>query len=164
MLRAFMQEASCLRVRCARRRQLSRQPGTEDMRSLFACPPVATAAAHNARSMAAQPAAADVAGEDEAAPPATTIASLSRALLARVLARVPVDTRLRCCEVSAGWNDFLASELSLWTALDLSDTSGVTHKVTNALLRAAAAKAGGALTALNVPSFGVGSCTRTCWQ
>jgi hypothetical protein len=58
------------------------------------------------------------------------------------LARVPVDTRLRCCEVSAGWNDFLASELSLWTALDLSDTSGVTHKVTNALLRAAAANSG----------------------
>jgi hypothetical protein len=93
-------------------------------------------------------AAADVADE---APPATTIASLPHELLARVLARVPVDTRLRCCEVSAGWCDFLASERSLWTALDFSPSSGVTHRVTDALLRAAAAKAGGALTSLDLP-------------
>jgi hypothetical protein len=99
--------------------------------------------------MATQPAAADAAAAEEA-PPATTIAALPRALLARVLARVPVDTRLRCCEVSSGWSDFLATERSLWTALDLSKTSGVTHKVTDALLRAAAAKAGGALTTLDV--------------
>jgi hypothetical protein len=63
---------------------------------------------------------------------------------------VPVDTRLRCCEVSAGWCDFLATERSLWTALDVSPSSGVTHAVTDALLRCAAAKAGGALTALDV--------------
>jgi hypothetical protein len=94
---------------------------------------------------------------DETAPPVTTIASLPCALLARVLARVPVDTRLRCCEVSAGWNDFLATERSLWTALDLTYSSGVTHKVTNALLRASAAKAGGALTALDVSDcYGTG--------
>jgi hypothetical protein len=107
--------------------------------------------------MATQPAATETAGEDEAAPPATTIASLPHALLARVLARVPVDTRLRCCEVSAGWGAFLASERSLWTALDLSPTSGVTHVVTDALLHAAAAKAGGALTSLDV-SFRLGEC------
>jgi hypothetical protein len=88
-------------------------------------------------------------GADEA-PPATTIASLPRALLARVLARVPVDTRLRCCEVSVGWNDFLATERSLWTALDLSLGCDVTHTLTNALLRAVACKAGGVVRSLDV--------------
>jgi hypothetical protein len=63
---------------------------------------------------------------------------------------VPVDTRLRCCEVSAGWCDFLATERSLWTALDLTRSSGVTHAATDALLRAAAKKAGGALETLDV--------------
>jgi hypothetical protein len=100
-------------------------------------------------------AAGDVTREDEAAPPATTIAALPHALLARVLARVPVDTRLRCAEVSAGWCAFLASERSLWTALDFSPSSGVTRLVTDALLHAAVAKAGGALTSLDV-SFRVG--------
>jgi hypothetical protein len=51
--------------------------------------------------------------------------------------------------VCTGWCALLA-ERSLWTRLDLSHTSGVTHEVTPALLRAAAAKAGGALTALDV--------------
>jgi hypothetical protein len=44
----------------------------------------------------------------------------------------------------------MLEERSLWTRLDLSETSGVTHRVTPALLRAAAAKAGGALQALDV--------------
>jgi hypothetical protein len=85
-----------------------------------------------------------------AAPSATTIASLPHAVLARVFERLPVDTRLRCCEVCRGWRHVLATERSLWTALDLSETSGVTHEVTDALLRAAAAKAGGALETLDV--------------
>jgi hypothetical protein len=95
--------------------------------------------------MAAQPAAADVAE----APP-TTIASLPHALLARVLARLPVDESLRASEVCRSWRHVLATERSLWTALDLSRSSGVKHAVTDALPRAAAAKAGGALETLDV--------------
>jgi hypothetical protein len=86
----------------------------------------------------------------DAAPSATTIASLPHALLARVFARLPVDARLRASEVCRGWRHVLATERSLWTALDLSRSSGVACRVTNALLRTAAAKAGGALTALDV--------------
>jgi hypothetical protein len=103
----------------------------------------------SATSMAAQSAALEAADTDEA-PPATTIASLPHALLARVLARVPVDTRLRCAEVCRDWRTVLTTERSLWTALDLSPSSGLTHAVTDALLRAAAAKAGGALETLDV--------------
>jgi hypothetical protein len=87
---------------------------------------------------------------DAAAPPATSIAALPHALLARVFERLPVDACLRCSEVCRGWRTVLATERSLWTALDLSETSGVTHEVTDALLRAAAAKAGGALATLDV--------------
>jgi hypothetical protein len=76
-------------------------------------------------------------------------AALPPALALRVFAAVPADTRLRCAEVCTGWCALLA-ERSLWTRLDLSDTSGVTHWKSPALLRAAAAKAGGALTALDV--------------
>jgi hypothetical protein len=85
-----------------------------------------------------------------AAPPATTIAALPHALLARVFACLPVDARLRCCEVCRGWRHVLATEHSLWTALDLSETSGAMEYVTDALLRAAAAKASGALETLDV--------------
>jgi hypothetical protein len=98
--------------------------------------------------MAAQAAAADVVGADNARP--TTIASLPHALLARVLARLPVDARLRCSEVCRGWRDCLTAERSLWTALDLSPSSGVTHEVTDALLRAAVSKVGGGLQSLDV--------------
>jgi hypothetical protein len=100
--------------------------------------------------MADQPDAADAA---DAAPSATTIALLPHALLARVLVRVPVDTRLRCAEVCRGWCALLATERSLWTALDLSLSSGVTHTgdvKEELLMRAAAAKAGNALQSLDV--------------
>jgi hypothetical protein len=76
-------------------------------------------------------------------------AALPLALALQIFAAVPVDTRLRCSEVCTGWRDMVA-ERSLWTRLYLSETSGVTHEVTPALLRAAAARAGGALTALDV--------------
>jgi hypothetical protein len=83
----------------------------------------------------------------------TTIASLPHALLARVLARVPVDTRLRCAEVCRGWRDVLA-ERSLWAHLDLAAASGVTDvghaAIATALLRAASAKARGSLQTLNI--------------
>jgi hypothetical protein len=80
---------------------------------------------------------------------ALSLASLPHALLLRVFAALPADVRLRCAEVCRGWRDAL-SERSLWTRLDLSKTSGVAHRVTDALLRAAAAKACGALQALHI--------------
>jgi hypothetical protein len=80
----------------------------------------------------------------------TTIASLPHAVLARVFAHLPVDTRLRAAEVCRGWRTVLAEERSLWTTLDLSRSSGVAHAVTDALLRTAAARAGGAMETLDV--------------
>jgi hypothetical protein len=76
-------------------------------------------------------------------------AALPLPLAHKIFAALPADTRLRCVEVCPFFRDTLA-ERSLWTRLDLSDTSGVSHRVTPALLRAAAAKAGGALQALDV--------------
>jgi hypothetical protein len=76
-------------------------------------------------------------------------AALPPPLALQIFEALPADTRLRCVEVCTDWRDKLA-ERSLWTRLDLSDTSGVAHAVTPALLRAAAAKARGALTALDV--------------
>jgi hypothetical protein len=76
-------------------------------------------------------------------------AALPPALALKIFAALPADTRLRCAEVCTAWCAAVA-ERSLWTRLDLSRDSGVTHEVTPALLRAAAAKAGGALTALDV--------------
>jgi hypothetical protein len=61
-----------------------------------------------------------------------------------------VDTRLRCAEVCRGWRTAVA-ERSLWLRLDLSLASGVAARLlTEALLRAAAARAGGGLLSLAV--------------
>jgi hypothetical protein len=76
-------------------------------------------------------------------------AALPPVLAHKIFAALPADTRLRCTEVCTAWCAAVA-ERSLWTRLDLSHTSGVTHEVTPALLRTAAAKARGALTALDV--------------
>jgi hypothetical protein len=79
-----------------------------------------------------------------------TLASLPRALQCEVFARVPVDARARCAAVCKAWCEVLL-ERSLWTRLDLSPAGGVAEeRVTDALLRGAAAKARGGLTALNV--------------
>lgn len=63
---------------------------------------------------------------------------------------VPADTRLRCREVSRAWRDWLSTETALWRHLDLSNTSGITAHVSDALLAAAAARAGGGLLSLNL--------------
>jgi hypothetical protein len=78
-----------------------------------------------------------------------SLASLPHALLLQIFAALPVDARLRCAEVCRAFRNALL-ERSLWTQLDLSETSGVTYAVTPALLRASAAKARRALTALDV--------------
>jgi hypothetical protein len=85
-----------------------------------------------------------------AQPESLTLASLPRALLSEVFARTPVDARARCAAVCKTWRDVLL-ERSLWPRLDLSPAGGVARAlVTDALLRGAAAKARGGLTALDV--------------
>jgi hypothetical protein len=69
-----------------------------------------------------------------------------------IFSLLPVDCRLRCTEVCRGWRAMLL-ERSLWTALDLSATSGVLMReghALDALLRCAAARAGGGLQSLRV--------------
>jgi hypothetical protein len=58
-----------------------------------------------------------------------------------------VDQRLLCRAVCRGWRATLA-DVSLWLRLDLSAESRVTRRITEALLRAAATRAGGALLSL----------------
>jgi hypothetical protein len=85
----------------------------------------------------------------EAATSRTTLCALPLALLQSVLARLPVDARARACVVCRAWNAALA-ERSLWTRLDLSAASGMALAVTEAVLRAAAARSGGQLEALDI--------------
>jgi hypothetical protein len=95
--------------------------------------------------MASQRSAPEVGGSQAAR---LTFASLPRALQCEVFARTPVDARARAAAVCKAWCGVL-SERSLWTRLDLSPASGVA-RVTDALLRGAAGKAQGGLTALDV--------------
>jgi hypothetical protein len=78
--------------------------------------------------------------------PVCYFARLPNALLLLILALLPVDTRLRCAEVCRGWRA-VVTERSLWLRLALPPVAG---RVTDALLRAAAARAGGALLSLAV--------------
>jgi hypothetical protein len=86
---------------------------------------------------------------DSSAPVAATFASLPPALCAHVLARVPADARARAAAVHTSWHAALAHRAA-WARLDLSASGGVTLRVTDGVLRAAAARAGGALTELDV--------------
>jgi hypothetical protein len=88
-----------------------------------------------------------MADADEDAPSA--LASLPPAVALFIFAQLPVDVRARCACVCRGWRAAL-TERSLWTRLDVSRTSSVTVEVTDALLRGAAARAGGALQTLDV--------------
>jgi hypothetical protein len=86
------------------------------------------------------------------ASPLGAFAALPQALSLRIFARVPVDTRLRCVELSRGFRALLA-ERSLWTWLQLPTSFRSAHaewSATDCLLRAAAHKAGSSLTALDV--------------
>jgi hypothetical protein len=79
-----------------------------------------------------------------------TLSSLPRALQCEVFARTPVDARARAAAVCKAWCGVLL-ERSLWTRLDLSRAGGVARaRVTDALMRGAAGKAHGSLTALDV--------------
>jgi hypothetical protein len=87
---------------------------------------------------------ADAAAEEKC------FASLPPALALVIFALLPVDQRMRCAEVCPSWRMMLR-ERSLWLRLDLSKASGgLARPATDALLRAAAARVGGQLHALDV--------------
>jgi hypothetical protein len=111
----------------------------------------AAAATDAAREVAAR-SARIVAAAQHAAP---ALAPLPNALVLHILSLLPVDCRLLCAGVCRSWRAAL-EERSLWLRLDLS-ASGVSPKreATDALLHAAAARAGGELMALDLRS-----CTR----
>jgi hypothetical protein len=79
----------------------------------------------------------------------TALAPLPHALVLFIFSLVPVDQRLRCLEVCMGWYATL-NERNLWTRLDMSATAGLARPATDALLRAAAARAGGQLQTLHL--------------
>ena len=70
------------------------------------------------------------------------VLSLPAAAFVAVVEAVPLDTRLRCREVSPAWRAALDAATPLWCHIDLSDASGVTAHVSPALLRAASRRAG----------------------
>ena len=78
---------------------------------------------------------------------AATFHSLPLPLALRIFALLPVDARLLAAAVCRAWRAMLA-ERSLWTRLDLAEGSGVARPKSIALLRAAAARAGGQLESL----------------
>ncbi len=86
---------------------------------------------------------------------ATTLGAftaLPPALTMHVFAHVPADTRLRCLELSRGFHALLADR-SLWTRLQLPQSACVARTTTaDALLHAAARRAGGALEVLDLTS------------
>jgi hypothetical protein len=92
---------------------------------------------------------ADAAGTDEQHAQDPLIAL--QAVFLHVLSLLPADQRLRAAFVSRGWRANVALP-ALWAGrLDLSPTSGVVQRASLALLfRACVAKAGGALTAIDV--------------
>jgi hypothetical protein len=80
----------------------------------------------------------------------SALSPLPASLSLAVFALLPVDARLRCREVCRGWRAVLL-ERSLWLRLDLSAASGgLARPAKDALLRAAAARAGGQLQSIDV--------------
>jgi hypothetical protein len=80
------------------------------------------------------------------------LSPLPHTLALVILGLLPVDCRLRCAEVSRAWRAALL-ERGLWLRLNLSAATGgisPTYAGSNALLQAAAARAGGQLHALDV--------------
>jgi hypothetical protein len=81
--------------------------------------------------------------------PALTLTALPPALVLHVFSLLPADARARAACVCRGWRTTLL-ERSLWTRLDLSPSSGVAVRVTDAVLAGAAGKSRGQLAALDV--------------
>jgi hypothetical protein len=126
-----------IRARCPARRAAATSACTRS--SLYTAVMSCSSASSSAAEEAASP------GDDGCA-----FLSLPQCLVLEILARVPVDTRLRCSEVCRGWRDALADS-RLWTTLNLrSSASSSLRGTADAVLRAAAARAGGALSSLDV--------------
>ena len=90
------------------------------------------------------------AGGSGAARAVATFASLPRAVELLILFEIPADERARLALVCRAWRDMVADP-EAWKCLDLSvRTSGITVAVTDATLRAAAARANGRLYALHL--------------
>ncbi len=115
--------------------------------ALLTPPPLRCALPVTQRDMATQGDARAVAvAESEP----LTLAALPRALFFEVLSRVPVDCRMRCREVCRAWRTAL-NDCSAWRRLDLSTaTGGLARHASDAVLRAAAARAGRQLQSLDV--------------
>ena len=73
-------------------------------------------------------------------------------LVIRIFSLLPADQRLRCAEVCRGWRATVALP-ALWRRLDLSASSGVAQPISLGLLQAAVARAGGALTAIDLTAL-----------
>ena len=80
--------------------------------------------------------------------PDTVLSPLPRCFVRAVFLLLPVDTRLRCCEVSRAWRALLA-DTTFWARISLCTSSGI-QRFSLPLLRAAVAKAGGRLRALDI--------------
>jgi hypothetical protein len=94
--------------------------------------------------------AAAAAGRAGAAaqPQQPTLGPLPHAVVLHIFALLPADARLRCVEVCRAWRATLA-DAAAWVALDLSPACGVA-RFSEALLRAAAARARGQLRSLDL--------------
>jgi hypothetical protein len=90
-----------------------------------------------------------MANSDDEEAERASFASLPPVLQHAILRHLPVDARARCKLVSRGWNSML-TDVSLWTRLDLSRSSGVRKLVRDRVLRGASGLAHGVLTALDV--------------
>jgi hypothetical protein len=92
---------------------------------------------------------APAAAEEEEEAAGACFASLPPALALDVLSRAPADARARAACACRGWRALLASGGARpWARLDLSPGSGVSVRVTDAVLLGAAAR--GCLTSLDV--------------
>ncbi len=83
----------------------------------------------------------------------SALSPLPLSLVLHIFSLLPVDARACAACVSRGWYATLL-ERSLWTRLNLSPSSGVRVRVTDAVLAGAATKARGQLTALDVLDCG----------
>jgi hypothetical protein len=79
----------------------------------------------------------------------SALSPLPLPLVLHIFSLLPADVRARAACVCRGWRVTL-DEVSLWTRLNLSPSSGVRVRVTDAVLADAAAKARGQLAALDV--------------
>lgn len=78
---------------------------------------------------------------------------LPHAVLMRIFALLPADSRLHCCEICRSWGA-AAAEQSLWLRLDVSPASGVSDDGYYNLVMYAASRARGQLQTLNVSGSG----------